>query len=148
MKSKPIPKAAEAILNDLPTGHLCTIRPDGLPSVNPVALLYDGEHVRVSTVTKRQKYKNLLADPRIAISVPHRNNPNYYIELRGHAELEPDPDRSFVNQIAKVYMGEDVYPFDQPGDERVTIKIIAEQVSMPTIPLAKDPPGAPDSPSS
>jgi len=144
MESKPIPEEAHAILNDRPTGHLCTVRPDGLLSVNPVALLFDGQHVRVSTVTNRAKYKNLVADPRIAISIPHRNNPNEYIELRGYAEIEPDPDRSFINEIARTYMDVDVYPFDQPGDERVTITIIAEQISMPAIPLADNAPGAPD----
>ena len=41
-------------------------------------------------------------------------------------------------------MNVDVYPFDKPGDERVTITIHAEQVSSPDIPLAKAPPGAPD----
>ena len=144
MESKPIPPGAAAILDDKPTGHLATVRPDGLISVTPVALLFDGRYVRVSTVPSRKKYRNLLADPRVSISVPHRNNPNLYIEIRGRAQIEPDTDRSFIDRIAQVYMGEEKYPFDKPGDERVTITIIAEQVSMPQIPLAKAPPNAPD----
>ena len=107
--------------------------------------MWDGVHVRVSTLKSRKKYRNLLRDPRVAISIPHRNNPNRYIEIRGIAELTDDPDCSFVNSMARHYMGVDEYPFDKPGDERVTITIHAEQVSAPDIPLADDPPTAPDS---
>ena len=143
-ESVPIPIHVHDILTDLPTGHIATLREDGRISVNPVALVFDGKHVRVSTVKSRMKYKNLLQDDRVAISVPHRNNPNRYVEIRGRAVLEDDVERSFVNEIARIYMGADEYPFDQPGDERVTITIIAEQVSAPEIPLSEDAPGKPD----
>lgn len=144
-KTKPIPEQCHDILRDLPTGHMATIRPDGRLSVTPVSLMFDGEYVRISTVKTRQKYKNLVSDPRIAISIPHRNNPNRYVEIRGIAELMDDPDRTFINSIARFYMNVDVYPFDKPGDERATITIHAEQVSHPEIPLADAPPGGPDS---
>ncbi|HQX79276.1 MAG TPA: PPOX class F420-dependent oxidoreductase [Steroidobacteraceae bacterium] len=143
-RTRPIPRECHDILQDRPTGHMATLRPDGRLSVTPVSPMFDGEYVRISTVKSRQKYRNLLADPRIAISIPHRNNPNRYVEIRGIAELTDDVDRSFVNSIARHYMNVDVYPFDKPGDERVTITIHAEQVSSPDIPLAAAPPGAPD----
>lgn len=143
-KTKPIPESHQYILTDLPIGHMATIRGDGLISVNPVGLIWDGEYVRVSTVKTRMKYKNLLKDPRVSISIPHRNNPNIYIEIRGVAELTDDPDRKFVNSVARHYMNVDEYPFDAPGDERATITIHAQQVSAPPIPLAEKPPGAPD----
>ncbi|MGD9598430.1 MAG: PPOX class F420-dependent oxidoreductase [Steroidobacteraceae bacterium] len=142
--SKPIPATHHDILVDRPVGHIATIRPDGRLSVNPVSLMWDGQHVRVSTVKSRQKYRNLLGDPRVAISVPHRNNPNRYVEVRGIAELTDDVDRSFINSIARHYMGVEVYPFDAPGAERVTITIHAEQVSARVMPLADKPPSAPD----
>ena len=143
-KTKPIPKQCHDILTDRPTGHIATLRPDGRLSVHPVSLLWDGEYVRVSTLKSRQKYRNLSQDPRVAISIPHRNNPNRYVEIRGVAELTDDPERIFVNSVAQHYMGVDVYPFDKPGEQRVTITIHAEQVSAPGIPLADDPPTAAD----
>jgi len=143
-KTKPIPESHQHILVDRPTRHLASLRSDGRLSVNPVAVMWDGEHVRVSTLKSRRKFQNLQRDPRIAISIPHRNDPNSYIEIRGIAELTDDADRSFVNSLARHYMGVDEYPFDNPGDERVTITIHAEQVSAPAIPLAGDPPTAPD----
>jgi len=143
-KTQPIPPAFHALLLDRATGHIATIRSDGRLSVNPVAVMWDGEYVRVSTVKSRKKFKNLQRDPRVAISIPERNNPNRYIEIRGIAELTDDPDRKFVNSLAHHYMGVDEYPFDQPGDERAVITIHAEQVSAPEIPLADNPPTAPD----
>ncbi len=139
-----IPERVHDILTDMPTGHFATIRKDGLISVNPVALIFDGTYVRVSTVKSRMKYQNLVRDDRVSISVTHRNNPNRYVEIRGRAHLEDDSDRSFINSIAKYYMDTDEYPFDLPGDERATVTIIAEQVSSPDVPLSDDPPMAPD----
>ena len=142
--NQPVPESHQDILRDRPTGHLATLRPDGRLSVNPVSLMWDGVHLRFSTVKSRQKYRNLVNDPRCAISVPHRNNPNRYVELRGVVELQDDVDRSFINSIARYYMGVDEYPFDPPGAPRVIATIHAEQVSAPQIPLAEDSPGAPD----
>lgn len=143
-ETKPIPESHQFILTDRPVGHIATLRADGRISVNPISLLWDGKYVRVSTVKSRMKYKNLARDPRVSISIPHRNNPNVYIELRGIAELSDDPDRSFINSIARTYMGVDEYPFDNPGDERAIITIHAEQVSTPLMPLVDDAPSAPD----
>ena len=141
-KTKPIPDTHHDILVDRPTGHLASIRPDGRLSVNPVGLMWDGEHVRVSTLKSRKKYRNLQRDPRVAISIPHRKDPSRYVEIRGIAELTDDTDRSFVNSMTRHYMGVDEYPFDKPGDKRVIITIHAEQVSAPELPRAKAPPSA------
>ncbi|MBI4517542.1 MAG: PPOX class F420-dependent oxidoreductase [Deltaproteobacteria bacterium] len=139
-----ITEAHSDILRSLPIGHLATIRPDGQLSVNPVAIIWDGVHVRVSTIKSRQKCRNLRRDPRVAISIPHRDDPSRYVEIRGTAELSDDADRSFVNSVAKAYLGVDEYPFDRPGEERVVITIHAEHVSAPKIPLAGVPPEARD----
>ena len=142
--SAPIPAYVHDILTDRPTAYLATIRPDGRVSVTPMGLMFDGEHLLLSTTKDRKKYRNLVADDRVTVCVPHRNNPNRYVEVRGRAQLTDDVDRSFVNSIARAYMGVDVYPFDRQGQERVMIRVIAEHVSAPRIPLAEDPPNAPD----
>ena len=143
-ESSPIPESVHDILTDKPTGFVATIRPDGLLSVTPVALMFDGAVVRFSTTKDRKKYRNLLADDRVTMAVPHRNNPNRYVELRGRARLEDDPEHEFIDSLARHYMGVERYPFDRPGQERVTVTILAEHVSTPAIPLADAPPQAPD----
>ena len=139
-----MPHHVHDILTDKPTAYLATLRPDGRMSVTPMGLLFDGEHLLLSTTKDRKKYRNLLADARVTVCVPHRNNPNRYVEVRGRAELIDDVDRSFINSVARAYMDVPVYPFDRPWQERVTIRVIAEHVSAPQIPLADDPPNAPD----
>jgi PPOX class probable F420-dependent enzyme len=140
-----IPEFVHDILDDRPTGYLGTIRPDGRLSITPLSLLFDGTTIRLSTTTDRKKYRNLLADPRVALCIPHRNNPNRYIEVRGTARLEPDPDRSFINAMAVKYMDTEVYPFDPPGTDRVIIEIVPEHISTPRIPLAEKNSLQPDS---
>ena len=62
--SAPIPGQVHDILTDKPTGFVATIRPDGMLSVTPVALMFDGEYVRFSITKDRKKYRNLRGDDR------------------------------------------------------------------------------------
>ena len=143
-ESAAIPEQVHDILIDKPTGYVATMRPDGRISVTPVGLMFDGVHVRFSTTKDRKKYRNLQLDDRITVAVAHRNNPNRYVEIRGRARLDDDNDHAFIDSLARHYMGVDTYPFDRPGQERVTVTIVAEHVSTPEIPLADAPPQAPD----
>ena len=124
-----IPDTHVDILESRCFAHVATVRPDGALSNHPVCLLWDGEHVRFSTTRGRQKYRSLAADPRIALSVTHPDDPWHYLEIRGEATLEDDVDRAFIDAIARKYMDRDDYPFDGPGDERVVVTIHARQVS-------------------
>jgi PPOX class probable F420-dependent enzyme len=128
------------LLEGTPIAFMTTMRPDGRMSTNPVSVLFDGTRLRVSSVRSRKKVRNLDADDRITLCVVQPGNLNRYTEIRGRAVVEPDTDRAFINEIARVYMGVDEYPFDAPGDERVVVTVIPEQVSAPLVPLADDPP--------
>ncbi len=124
-----IPDSHKDILESKCFPHVATLRPDGELSNHPVCLIWDGESVRFSITKRRKKYRNLLADDRIALSIPDPTNIWRYIEIRGRATLEDDVDRSFIDSIAKKYMGRDDYPYDRPGEERVTVTVHPEQVS-------------------
>lgn len=147
MPAPEIPASHLDIFADKPVAYLTTIRPDGLLSTNPVAVLLRDGKVVVSTTKDRKKYRNLLADPRVTVCVVHRSNPNRYVEIRGRAELVDDPDREVVDAVFKAYTGGDRYPFDRAWQERVTIVVHAEQISAPEIPMADRSPMAPDPPS-
>lgn len=133
MASK-IPESHFDILESVCFGHVATMRPDGLISVHPVSVMWDGEFVEFSTVASRKKVRNLGFDDRMSLSIPHPANPVHYIELRGRGEVLADPDRKFVNKMAKKFMGVEEYPYDRPQDERVVIRLHIEQVSTPTMP--------------
>jgi PPOX class probable F420-dependent enzyme len=140
MATVEIPERARPLLEGRPIAFMTTMRPDGRMSTNPVAIVYDGSTLRISTITGRRKYRNLIADDRITVCVVQPGNLNRYVEIRGRAIVEPDAHRAFVDAMAKQYMDVDVYPFDRPGDERVVITVVPESVSCPAIPLADDPP--------
>jgi PPOX class probable F420-dependent enzyme len=140
MDAVPVPAHVEPLLRGTPIAFMTTVRPDGRLSTNPVALIFDGEHILVSTVTKRQKYRNLVADDRVTLCVVQPGNLNRYVEVRGRAVLAPDRDRRLIDEIARVYMGQDHYPLDQDGDERVVVTVVPEQISSPAIPFADAPP--------
>jgi PPOX class probable F420-dependent enzyme len=135
-----IPSQLHPLLSGTPIAFMTTMRPDGRMSTNPVGILFDGTHVRISTTTDRKKVRNLLADDRITLCVVQPGNLNRYVEVRGRAVLTPDEDRSFIDSIAQHYMGVDRYPFDKDWQQRVTIKVIVEAISSPDIPLADAPP--------
>src|SRR5678816_3926090 len=109
-ESLPIPTQLHQLLSGTPIAFMTTMRPDGRMSTNPVAVLFDGMHVRVSATEDRKKIRNLRADDRITLCVVQPGNLNRYVEIRGRAVLEPDVDRAFINEIARAYMGVDEYP--------------------------------------
>jgi len=124
-----IPDSHEDILGANGIAHVATIGPDGEPHSSPVWFDWDGEQLLFSQVTQRQKYQNLQRDPRVAVSILDPDNPYRNVEIRGTAEFEEDTDRSFVNSLAKKYMGEDSYDYDEPGDVRMIISVEPDHVT-------------------
>lgn len=141
----PVPETAQRLFDGKPVAFMTTMRPDGRMSTNPVAVVFDGADVLISTTKDRFKFRNLQADDRCTVCVVQPDNLNRYVEIRGRVVLEDDADRAFINGIAKQYMGVDRYPFDRSWQERVTVRLIPEAVSAPDIPLADDPPYRKDS---
>ena len=110
--------------------NLATLMPDGTPQVTPVWVDFDGEHVLVNTAVGRQKDKNLQREPRVSLSLLDPENPYRYLEVRGRvAERTQNGADEHINKMAKKYLGQDVYPFRQPGEVRVLYKIKPERFS-------------------
>ncbi|WP_261560688.1 TIGR03618 family F420-dependent PPOX class oxidoreductase [Frankia tisae] len=64
-------------------GFFTTLMPDGQPQTSIVWPHADDRHILVGTQTSRQKYRNILADPRATILLHDSANPRRYIEVRG-----------------------------------------------------------------
>lgn len=110
--------------------HIATIGPDGEPQNNPVWVDFDGEHVLFSQTKTRQKVANIERDPRVAISMADPENPYRRLEVRGKVvDVEDDPNNDFIDKMAKKYMDKDEYPWHQPGDERVVVKVAPEDTT-------------------
>ncbi len=107
---------------------IATTMKDGAPQVSPVwADLEDG-YIMINTAEERIKHKNVLRDPRVAISVVDQNNPLNMTAIRGRVEeIIPDYDYVHANKLTKKYMGKDTYPFRKPGEKRIIFKIKPEK---------------------
>jgi len=126
--SAEIPESHYDIVEGKNYAQVAVLMPNGSLANNVVAFNWDGEYVRFSTIKSRQKYKNLASDQRVALCIVDPDNAWRYLEIRGSVQLEDDKDRAFINSIAKKYMNMDEYPFDQPGDERVTFTVVPTRV--------------------
>ena len=104
--------------------HIATLGPDGEPQTSPVWGGFDDGHFVFSLTKGRQKYRNLEANPTVAVSGIDPDNPYRYLEMRGEVvRVDDDPSNAFIDSMAKKYMDVDAYPFHQPGDERVVMRV-------------------------
>lgn len=129
-------KKYDALLRSTFFAMLSTIRhTDGLISTNPVGFVWDGECIRISTLKSRIKYKNLRANSLVTFCLMSPTNIMSYIEVRGHATLTDDVDRSFSRLQFMTGSGGQEPPadMDPPEAERVIITIHPQQVSSPTL---------------
>ncbi|HEV2659557.1 MAG TPA: PPOX class F420-dependent oxidoreductase, partial [Ktedonobacteraceae bacterium] len=78
-----IPESHLAILQSPALAYMATLGPKGEPQVSAVWFLWDETHLLFALNKKRQKYRNLLRDPRVAIAVADLANPYCALEIRG-----------------------------------------------------------------
>lgn len=101
-----VPQGFEDLLDRPLFGHLATTRPDGTVQVNPMWFDWDGERLRFTHTTARQKYRNVTAHPEVAMSIHDPDNPYRYLEVRGVVEeIVPDPTAAFFLQLNSRYSG-------------------------------------------
>lgn len=125
-----IPGSHADLLESTALAHVATVGPDGEPQNNPVWFGVDNGNILFSQTKTRQKYQNVQREPRVALSIVDPANPYRYLEIRGVVErIDEDPDRAFINSMAKKYLGQDVYPWHNPGDERVVVVIRPEHTT-------------------
>lgn len=126
-----IPQSHADILQKKGFAHVATIGPHGEPQSSPVWFGWDGNELSFSQTTGRQKYRNLKSDSRIALSITDPDNPYRYIEIRGVVDrIDEDADNEFIDSMAKKYLDQDAYPWHQPGDHRVIVRVRPEHTTI------------------
>ena len=124
-----IPEKYRDLFQKRAFASLGTLMPDGRPQVTPVWVDFDGTHVLVNSARGRQKEKNMQRNARVALSILDPDNPYRYLEIRGTVEtITEDGADAHIDKMAKKYMGKDKYPYRQPGEVRVMVKITPESV--------------------
>ena len=119
--------ASHADLLERPVlAHVATIGPAGEPQNNPVWFGWDGEYLRFSQTTGRQKYRNVASEPRVALSIVDPQNPYRYLEVRGKiVESTEEGAVEHIESLSQRYTGKPYYKDGRPpaGETRVTFKI-------------------------
>ena len=125
-----IPDKAKHLFEGKDFAHVATINPDGSPQVSAVWVGLDGDLVTFNTAEGRLKTKNLRANPSVAISIADQENPYENLIIQGKVvEMTHDGADEDIDALAKRYLDADSYPFRQPGEERVLVKIEPEKVN-------------------
>ncbi|MFC6021456.1 PPOX class F420-dependent oxidoreductase [Plantactinospora solaniradicis] len=106
MTTGPTPPESHADLLARPLyAHLATVRPDGGPQSNVMWFAWDGARIRMTHTKRRQKFRNLQHDPRIALSIVDPDDPYRFLEVRGVVEKIEDDDEvaSFYRSLQERY---------------------------------------------
>jgi len=131
--SKAIEGRAEELLKGKNFCNVATLRTDGSVQVAPVWVdIQDGLAV-VNSAEGRAWPRNLERDPRVTLSIQNAENPYEYVEIRGRvAERTHEGADEHINSLAKKYLGVDEYPYRQPGEQRVIIRVEPDHVYLNT----------------
>ena len=126
-----IPDTHKDLFQKKAFAHLGTINADGTPQVTPVWVDFDGSHIRFNTAKGRVKDKNLRRNPKVALAIMDPDNPYRYVRVSGRVvEVTEQGADQHIDALAQKYLGQDRYPFRQPGEVRVTYKILPEKVGI------------------
>lgn len=125
-----IPAEAMYLLEGQHYANVATLNSDGSPQVTPVWIGHEGDTVLINTARGRLKDRNLRRDPRVSIAVSDSDDPYKALLIQGRVmEITEDGADDHINALAKRYLGQDVYPFRQPGEVRVRVLIHPEKAS-------------------
>jgi PPOX class probable F420-dependent enzyme len=128
-----ITPAVRALLKGPNVAHLASVRRDGSAASHPVWIGFDGEHVLVCTGPNTAKARNVMHDPRVAVSLVNRSNPYEEVMIRGTViEVRSDDDLVDMDPISIVYTGK---PFPSRQPPRVTIVIEPTKVDHHVLPF-------------
>ena len=131
-KADKLSPGAVKLLEEAQIANLVTLMSDGSPQVTPVwvDVEADGSHILVNTANGRVKQRNTAKDKRVAVSVVDKGNPWRFALVRGDiVEQRTEGADAHIDKLAKKYLGQDSYPFRQPTEQRVILRIKPHHVT-------------------
>jgi PPOX class probable F420-dependent enzyme len=125
----PLPQSVKKLLQDKAYGHVVTYNDKGTGQLTMVWMDVDGDDVLFNTSEGRRKSQNLRRDPRIVVSVQDRNDPQAHAVFYGKARVTEAGADEHIDKLAKRFLGADKYPFRQPGEKRLIVRISVDRIS-------------------
>jgi PPOX class probable F420-dependent enzyme len=109
---------------------VATLLPDGSPHVSTIWIDRDGDDVVFNTAEGRVKTGNVRRDGRVAISVFDLEEPYEQVVIRGTVvDVTTEGADEHIDLLAKKYVGADSYPWRDPGEQRVIVRVRPDHVS-------------------
>jgi PPOX class probable F420-dependent enzyme len=120
--------SVRALLEQPNYAVVSSANPDGSIHSALVWIDLDNGALAVNSAAGRHWPSNLERDPRVTLLVADRANPYEYVEIRGEAHGTTDGADEQIDRMAKKYIGQDTYPYRQPGEQRVKFVITPARV--------------------
>jgi PPOX class probable F420-dependent enzyme len=105
-----------------------TIRKDGSPHNTIVWVDAEDGVVTFNTAVGRAKERHLRGNPQVAITVVDPEDAYKWLSINGAAELTTDGADAQIDRLAKKYLGQDEYPWREPNQQRISVRIRPEHV--------------------
>jgi PPOX class probable F420-dependent enzyme len=122
MAAPEVPSSHKYLL-DAPTLTLATIDPSGRPQLSQIWFRAEDGVVKTALNSLRQKVRNLETNKHVTAFILDTANPQKYLEIRGEATLEPDPDYAFTEHMCEKYGSPPIREWDGPDGKRVVVTI-------------------------
>ena len=110
-------------------GVATTLRDDGSPHNTVVWVDVENGTVSFNTAVGRAKERHLRKNPRVALTIVDPADPYKWVSLSGQAELTTDGADPQIDKLAKKYLGKDEYPWRNPEEQRVKVRITPEHIT-------------------
>ena len=110
-------------------GVVTTLRKDGSPQSTVVWVDVEDGVPSFNTALGRKKPQNLENDPRAALLVLDPNDAYKWVAVDGRVEVTTEGADPQIDKLAKKYLGKDEYPWRNPEEQRVTVRIVPDRVT-------------------
>jgi PPOX class probable F420-dependent enzyme len=103
-----LPDDVRSLFDGPNLAHIATLLPDGAPHSVPLWIGLEEGRIAFLTGPGSRKARNLERDPRLAISVTHRDSPFTMAQVRGRVveRLEGDAAFEVIDRISHKYIGQ------------------------------------------
>ncbi|HCS61483.1 MAG TPA: PPOX class F420-dependent oxidoreductase [Microbacterium sp.] len=129
MSNSEIPASLIDLLDRPLYGALGTVGRDESAQVSPMWFERDDMTIRFTHTTKRAKYRNLQRNSSMSLMVFDPENPQRYIEVRGHlVEATPDPTGGFYQRLGRRYGNPDTPAPADAADRVILVMSIAKVI--------------------
>jgi PPOX class probable F420-dependent enzyme len=122
-------KILRKMIEDKAYGHVVTFNAQGKPELTMVWVDVEGDELLFNTSEGRRKPDNIRRDPRVIVSVQDRNNLQAYAVFHGKGRVTDVGADEHIDKLAKRFLGADKYPFRQPTEKRLIVRIGVDRIS-------------------